>query len=490
MGIPVLQFIWQLSTAGLNVAACQQWSEVRAATAPYGLDVDKALHRLTAIPDAENFMAQPFLQACILNAYGQELAELNEFSSKCAAPLKSVTGGLDSGVPPDLLAMRNEIAKKYPRPFRTPVREESDAALAVFQFTEFLGIPWEELTQAARDLPQSQVPPLGTIPEVDGYDPPSAHIASSTGIIRLARLAGLRCVAALARDDHQSARDALLIQGRLVEGLRDRPVLVQALVASGLTQFMVSQIYEGFRRGVWTSPDVEWISSWSVKVDAASLLAEAMKMECVYSVRWIDELRRDPEMDEKIYNRLYQGALGESLKAGLDGPFGRECLKFMLGHTALLYRATPAAGYVLWSAAEIRKNLEQHLKPLKSGGLRRYAWPEKETRKESGFISYARLGANMAASQSKLNMVRTACALHSWQAGMGDLPNVLEALQPELPAAACQDICSGMELKYTRLSRAGYQLSSIGADAVDDGAVPLSSEGKGDIVWKISPNPR
>ena len=71
--VPILIALWRCACGTLDIYADQQWSEVRKLAESYEVDIDHAMDPIPVVPAAENFMSQPYLQACLFDQEGAEV---------------------------------------------------------------------------------------------------------------------------------------------------------------------------------------------------------------------------------------------------------------------------------------------------------------------------------------------------------------------------------------------------------------------------------
>ncbi|MES2706720.1 MAG: hypothetical protein V4726_08985 [Verrucomicrobiota bacterium] len=481
MTVPILIALWRCACGTLDIYADQQWSEVRKLAESHEVDIDHAMDPIPVVPAAENFMSQPYLQACLFDPEGETVNQMAALAEKCRGPLIDFLPSLDAGSTARLSAVLSGIRKAAPE-FMPVTKAKEPTAETLLRVTDGIGIPWSELDEAT-GLLHAQMPPWGATPPTDDYTPPLVFSVSSGALIRFSRIATLRTHAALALKQPGPALASLRIQSRMADAHFHHATLASTIFGSFFVQNMISQIHAGFRSRQWTEADIAWFAEWAGKIDFLVLLNQASKMECIYSIRYAESLRTDPGFEDRMLRSIAgDPAVMETLSEAAM-PFQQDWLAPFRGNSEFLYRLAPRGAFTLLEAQSLMTYFDDYLSLLKKGGLHEYAWQAKENRVSSKVISYPQLGAGFAAHQSRINLLRTACALHQWHAAHGDYPKVLEGLQPGLPESACLDVCSGKPLHYERVSRNSYRLRAVGVDRIDDGGKPMAG-GKGDIVWK------
>lgn len=473
--------LWHCACGTVDLYADQQWSEVRKLAASYEMDIDHAMDPIPVVPAAENFISQPYLQACLFDQEGETVKPMVTLADKCHDSLINSLASLDARSTTRLSAVLNGIRKEAPEFLPTKKNGES-APETLLRVTDNLGIPWAGLDEATK-LPHAQMPPWGTTPPTDDHTPSAIFSVSSGPLIRLSRVATLRTHAGLALKQPDTAMTSLRLQSRMADAHFDHATLSHTIFGSFFVQNMIFQIHAGFRDRLWRNEDIQWFAEWAGKIDFEALLNHASRMECVYSIRYVESLRTDPGFEDRMLRSIAgDPAMREQLSQAAM-PFEQTWLSPFRGNAEFLYRIAPGGAFTLVETHSLRTYFNNYLSLLKKSGLHEYGWPEKDNRVNSKVVSYDRVGISFATQQSRLNLLRSACALHQWQAAHGDYPEKLEELQPALPASACLDVCAAKPLHYERISKDNYRLYAVGMDATDDGGKPVV-DGKGDIVWK------
>ena len=449
--------------------------------ASHGMDIDRALEPIPEVLRDENFLSHPFLQACLFDRDGETVATMRTLVDQGGGTWRGSLGFMDDGTKTRLREVLREIRKGAPG--LLPAKKSGDStARILLGVTDNAGIPWAELDKATW-LPHAQMPPLGTTPPRDDTEVPSTSMVPFETLLGFQGVASLRTHAALEAKKPDVAMQSLRIQSRIAEAQFYRSTLAGGLIGAGLTNYIVSQIHSGFSSRVWREEDIAWFAKWAAGVNVLNSIKQECAIEGIYIIRYLEGIIGDPALEDRLVRSFEDDSFLKEMASDAGLPFGQTWLRPFRGRSEALYRLVPRSVYVLAQADQIRDFCGATFVLLEKGGLREFAWPEKESRPPNKIIGYPQIGAAFAALQTRLNLVRTACALDRWRRARGAYPATLEELAPDLPAAAMEDVCTGKPLRYTKAGKDGYRLHSAGPDRVDDGRKPLVDQ-KGDIVWQ------
>ncbi|HZL42272.1 MAG TPA: hypothetical protein VFD66_03215 [Verrucomicrobiae bacterium] len=301
----------------------------------------------------------------------------------------------------------------------------------------------------------------------------------------------LHATAALKAKDTQTALEDTKIQFRLIDSIRNEPILISYLVRSGVLQIALQPVWEGLADRQWTEADLNAIQSELGKLDFLADYHFAIRSERACNLWVIDYIHKSG-----IYG--FNGLFPSDSKRSQNGDEGGD----NVGEA--MFRLIPAGwfdqnklslcrGYETYVLPAVDR--ERHLVP--PGFLAQsQAAISRQTPRPFDVISRLFLPAvigsvaRCARTQTSVDLARVACALERYRLANGQFPETLDALAPKFIEALPHDIINGQPLKYHRTQDGQFVLYSVGWNQTDDGGkVELYKEGQpdmklGDWVWR------
>ncbi|HXP62861.1 MAG TPA: hypothetical protein VN829_20340 [Dongiaceae bacterium] len=302
----------------------------------------------------------------------------------------------------------------------------------------------------------------------------------------------LHSVAALKAGDRQTALADIKLSFRLLESIREEPVLVSYLVRTAMLPWTLQPIWEGLADRQWTEPELNLIQAELGKLDFLADYDFAIRSERAAALWVVDYVRAaSPSALESAGlgegAGLVPGELPEVLNKALfqlvpSGWFDQNKLSLCrMYENYLLPQVDRENGVILPAAARRWESaLEaQSRRPTPYDWLDRLLLP-----------ALGRVVRRCAYAQSFADLARGACALERCRLANGQFPETLEALVPRFLGKLPHDRINGQPLKYHRTDDGHFVLYSVGWNETDDGGkVALTKKGipdrdNGDWVWR------
>jgi hypothetical protein len=302
----------------------------------------------------------------------------------------------------------------------------------------------------------------------------------------------LHSVAALDAGDRQTALADVKLSFRLLQSIRDEPVLISYLVRMAMLPWTLQPIWEGLAGRQWTEPELNLIQTELGKLDFPADYHFAIRGERAGQLWVVDYLRRAGPPALKAIGLeegpgVGPGELPEVLGRALfqlvpSGWFDQNKLSLCrMDDNYLLPRVDRERGVILPAAAR------QCESALEAQCRRRtpYDWLGSLLLPAVG-----RAAVRCAYAQSFVDLACLACALERCRSANGQFPETLEALVPRFIGKLPHDVLNGQPLKYHRTDDGQFLLYSVGWNETDDGGkVALTKRGfpdrdNGDWVWR------
>jgi hypothetical protein len=300
----------------------------------------------------------------------------------------------------------------------------------------------------------------------------------------------LHAAAALQTGDRETAFEDIKLLLRLIEAIRDEPIVISHFVRIAMLHIALQPVWEGLADRQWTEAELSAIESELGTLDLLADYHFAMRGERACNLWWVDYFRK-----------MGASALNE-MSAPRDDS-GHFELEQFLGKAN--FQAIPA-GWFDQNMLSLCRMYEKYLLPLVGDSDRRVVSPAAIQQANSalgrqGVRPYdlfsrmllpalGRFAEKCARAQSTVDLARVACSLECYRLTHGRFPDTLDALVPKFIAKLPQDVINGQPLKYRRSDDGQFVLYSVGSNETDDGGtVGLSKSGnldqnQGDWVWR------
>jgi len=304
----------------------------------------------------------------------------------------------------------------------------------------------------------------------------------------LARLKGcsqvlnLRAIAELNDNQNAPALDDIRLLLRLVNLLRQEPLLIDHLVGIAITAITLQPIYEGLAQHRWNEAQLAELDRALATEDFLADYRFAMRGERTLAIDSFENQRitRKYKTVEVIDGKPRETTINMHLMP--SAYFYQNELTFAQMHRQLILPlvdltnriAPPAALRQAQAAVQAQT---KHYSPYKVQAL--MLFPAVST----SVIKFANI-------QTDVDLARVACALERYRLAHGEYPKTLDALAPQFNETLPHDVINGQPLHYRRADDGQFVLYSVGWNEKDDGGtVVLTKVGtvdreSGDWVWQ------
>jgi hypothetical protein len=302
----------------------------------------------------------------------------------------------------------------------------------------------------------------------------------------------LHANAALKAGDKETAVQDLKLLFKLIEAIRNEPLLISHLVRIAATQIALQPVWEGLADHQWSETDLSLIETELGRLDWLADFVTCMHGEQACNLWAVDYIRK-------------AGLSGWDQLNGSDheGTTQGEIAKFL---ARAAFQFIPAGWFDQNKISTCRFH-EEHILPALdqqkhcvSPGVVKASHEAIEKRKFSVYDafstllqpSYDRAIERFARAQASTDLARIACALERYRLANGQFPDDLSKLAPKFIEKLPPDVIGGQPLKYRRSDDGNFVLYSVGWNESDDGGrVELTKQGgvdahKGDWVWRYT----
>jgi hypothetical protein len=339
------------------------------------------------------------------------------------------------------------------------------------------------------EIAQASRRPYGRFPirYEDSFAAPFPHLNQMRSLARVYRL---RALVDLSAGESDAALEDMQTSLRLVDKLKDEPILLSFLTRVGMLDIITQPIWEGLVAHRWSDSQLAALQVQLERIDQFESCAKALRGErlfCYYGIPWLldhpggfRKLLFNPSKQDISYETKV-GWLDRAIPAGWFYQNERNLDRF---YTETLLPA------VDWERHRISPStigrIDQSIKTLR-------VTPYNVLSKWL-FVAITGITKKVALSQTYVDETAVACALERYRLAHGSFPETLEALVPQFINKLPHDVIDGQPLRYRRLTDDQYMLYSIGWNEKDDGG-QIAMDGvnqnfdEGDWVWFSQPQP-
>jgi len=483
------------------------WNEYRqnyeAHVAP--LDIQACIPK--AIPDSENFAANPFVQSWFDPQFGQSDNFLYNHDAWSQAVKMMPTN-----VPPgrqfqDLVAWQAAFAtvrshagepKDGFRSGKLDLASRAQAAPAVLDGLKEDEAAFDEL-RAASARPDARYPIV-----YDLENPWGIRLPHLFRIKQTCQHLEIKASAELAAGRNENALDDVKLMLYLADTAKTEPILISYLVRIACVQMAIQPIWEGLAEHRWTDAQLQQLQARLEPHDFLADMQWPLRAERAFVVLTVDLLKK---------NGL---GLFADFQRMLDPSSSRSPNKLMLG---LLGRVIPSGWYDQEKLHycqrcddEFQGNMDEASKRVFPRQIAANAAKMETFTKDNGLFAagtpahglwhaiihhelmaammspaLGRIPIKAAAAQTATDQAAIACALERYRPANGEFPENLNALVPRFITHLPNDVITGESFKYRRTADGRFVLYSVGWNEKDDGGVPgktMFDETEGDWVWE------
>ncbi len=445
------------------------------------------------VPDDQNFAMTPLLRPIYDFVHGTNgiqwrdtnaYAHLNSISASLTPEGSTNTfpsmGNLEKSTLANLEAFQIFYRgnTNYPQA-AIPGTPAQDILTALVKFDADL----KELTEVAETRPLSRFP-------VHYEDQPvwSILIPHLAKIKALCQVFQLRGVARLELHQTDAAFADLKTSFRLSDSIRDELFLIDHLVRLATLSIDLQGVREGLTRHAWTDAQLAELEKYLSGLDLLAEYEHAMRSERCLNLGGLEYLARGSFL-VRDPGFFYSGEDGNGNNVSflppmiVNGWLYQNMIEIARMHQQFILPAVDEKQHRV--LREIADRLDPALseEPKKPGNIMA----------KMLLPALGRAAIKSARVQTSVDMARVACALERYRLANGQLPDALEALEPQFIAKIPNDVMDGNPLRYRKNSDGTYALYSIGWNEKDDGGIVVLGKGKtpgvdatqGDWVWQM-----
>ena len=315
------------------------------------------------------------------------------------------------------------------------------------------------------------------------------HLARMKGT---AQYLSLHATAALQAGDKQTAIQDLQMLSRLLDVIRDEPVLISHLVRIAVSQIALQTVWEGLADRQWSDADLNLLQRELTHLDFLADYKTAMVGEKACSIWVVDYVHK-------------AGLTGwnELLNTDHEGSNRGDIEKFLAGAT---FELIPSGWfdqnklslcrfhdqYILPSVNEQQHRIEPAMVKVSEVAIPKHSSSPYDLLSRLYLPAYGRAAERFARAQSSIDLALTACALERYRLAKGQFPDTLDGLAPQFIDKLPVDVITGAPLKYHRNPDGNFVLYSVGWNEIDDGGKIVATKtgnpdpNRGDWVWQYT----
>jgi len=312
----------------------------------------------------------------------------------------------------------------------------------------------------------------------------------------LARLKGssqylsLHANAALKAGDRETTLEDVKLLFRLIESIRDEPIVISQLVRIAMLSDALQPVWEGLAQRQWTEVELSAIGSTLGTLDFLADYHHAVRGERAFNLWGLDYIRKmgiaglhemGLERQDSEPPELKQLLMRVTFPLIPSGWFDQDKLYLCRMYEKHLLPLVMLQERRVVSHAAIEQANSALVPP---GGSPYYGFSRLLLPSLGGYAEKS------ARAKSSVDLARVACALERYRVANGQFPDTLDALAPKFIAKLPHDVINGQSLNYRRTDDGQFVLYSVGLNGTDDGGtVVLTKNGnldqnKGDWVWR------
>lgn len=306
----------------------------------------------------------------------------------------------------------------------------------------------------------------------------------------LARIYKLRAMVKLAANQSDDALANVRTGLRLVNLLKDEPLLLSLLVRVGMLDIITQPVWEGLAGHRWNESQVKALQSDFEKIDQLQTLSRTMRATRIFFSDYVRWMREHP-MEIGFLELFHIKNDGSPVEKGgwLDravpsGWYYQNQLNLDRFYTETLVPTVDYEQRLINSRAckQINRSIET---------MRTTPYNVLSKWMKDGYENAIR---RTALSQTYVDEAVVACALERYRLAYGTFPEHLDILVPQFIGRLPHDMINGEPLHYHRAPDGQYVLYSVGWNEVDDGGqIALAGVNQnfdeGDWVWFSQPQP-
>lgn len=463
------------------------WERCQGELKAKGEQLDWASYVPARVPDEQNFIKTPLLEA--VGYKGR--VETNAWGTLTAAgrflvwdAVGDPFAGRKMDWPRCQAWLRRRTDLNLPALPQTPAADLLQALSGVESALAEL--------RAARLKPNAQFDVDRTAPFEDSPDINFVAVRSVSQILQF------HACAELALGHGDIAFDDVSVIHRLSDSLKGENTLVALMIRVALHGLALDPFWEGWAEGRWTERELEGFQELFGRIDLLPEFSRVMRAERA----GVNALVEKYGIQE---NELWRVMMrSDPVPKGWWGATRRQTLKLawklvprgwvyqnLVTHNLLIQNCVPASLQSrppTVSPSQVAQINERVTREFPSGP---YGWLS-----QAALPNYSRALQHVPRVQTFVNQARIVCALERWRLARGRYPDALAELAPQFIEQLPVDVIGGGPMKYRRTTDGKFLLYSVGWNETDEGGTPGLTEdaraqpdfSRGDWVWRF-PDP-
>jgi hypothetical protein len=451
------------------------------------------------VPDDQNFAMTPVVVSCygqMIDHTGHEISPrntnlVNRLDISCLREANTGDhpdiGSRQKGTLTDLKVWQQYYRNptitnswKY-RPDEFPVAPQpqspaADVLLALSKYDPVI----EELRKAGR-LPYSRFPL-----EYDKENPGAILLPHLAALKKCSQVLQLRAIAELQNDQSDRAFDDVKLMLRLMDSVRNEPLLISHLVRISILQMALQTLWEGLMMHKWSEAQLAGLNEELSRLDFLADYKLAMHGEMAFQEgiarflehhpeQFVNETGDTQEAEPEIILRISMHLIPSGWFIQNQLHCVRAMEEFYLPAADVRHQTIDPA--LIHRADAALENERKNLGPFNI--LESMMLP-----------ALGKAATKFAFAQSSADLARVACALERYRMAHGQYPGSLDALAPQYIGKLPHDVIGGAPLIYYPSADGKFQLYSIGWNEKDDGGISaFKKDGtvdieNGDWTWQ------
>jgi hypothetical protein len=451
------------------------WEKYKVELQAQGESLDWKDYIPPRVPDEQNFIKTPFLEA---------VGYKGKVNTNAWAPFDRLNvGGLLSAIETDGSsweqgAMSNlKAGQAFVRSnahYMLPPLPQEPAAdiVAVFRPVE------RELSEIRQ---ASQRPYAQFI--IEGNDPLSVTIPNFVGVRTLVQSFALLASAELALHQVDAAFQDTKVMLRFAAALKNHPTLVASMISVAITGVSVQAFWEGWASGQWSDAQLEQFQKIFAAIDLTADVDRSMRVGERGGINYIAENYSGKRLAE-----LFSWPGKSGFKDWLFDWAVRCVPRGWIYQNRLAYNR--AMQDMILANYDPQKRLVTP-KKLQMEAFERFVEGYSPFRYLAAIAipNFTKAMQTAARNQTAVSEAALACALERHRRALGQYPETLPALVPRFIDRLPHDLIGGQPLRYRRTDDGKFLLYSIGWNEKDDGGALASDRQSGDWVWPFPVKP-
>jgi hypothetical protein len=460
------------------------------------------------VPDDQNFAATPYLALHMdkrtiqesRSRWPDDFSRADKWPRRFPILAESVEGRQTGRLVTDLLGWKTAFEKSQDVLLPSETRDEfavsdqpdpaTNAQAAAFVLEALK--PYQPVLDELHDARQR---PYSRFNIRYNWDNPWGILLPHLAFIKqTCQLLRLKASAELAAGHSEQGLQDVLLALRVVDSIRNEPVLISQLVRVAGLEIAMQPIWEGLAAHRWSDAQLQSLQGALQQLDFIADLKHCLEAEKVWGnltialfrdkqspVSFSSLLSEDGKVDDWVMES--DQAIAKAPRDWFDAEqrnYNRIFDDYLLaGFDVTARRVHPRA---------IDENMHQMQKAFGGKGT----WVKEHLTFSRAFLpAMSRVHLKLAGAQGTADQAVIACALERYHLATGRYPKALAELAPRFLKQVPHDLITGKPLHYQLTADGRFLLYSVGWNEADDGGeIAFQASGRpiekkhGDWVWR------